>query len=147
MKFLRFLLIGYCVCSQSELSKLDRNGDGSGWTESNVDFTECNGESCDLSVKFPTLAIRLPGTRLVEKELATLRKKFELFRKGAAEEQQQWKNETKSLRIKIDQLERAINLNIEKTENVNDQVRDDIKLNLKGIVINLYICMYVCTIT
>ena len=97
MKFLRILflsLIGYST--QSDLIE-----GGSGWTQSDVDFTECDGESCDLSVKFPTLAIRLPGTRLVEKELATLRKKFELFRKGAAEEQEQWKNETKSLRRKV----------------------------------------------
>ena len=45
------------------------NGETTRALSGGVDFTECDGESCDLSVKFPTLAIRLPGTKMVEREL------------------------------------------------------------------------------
>ena len=61
-----------------------------------------------------------------------LRKRFELFRRGVAEEQRQWKNETDGLRQKIEQLEDAINLNIEKTEDVSQNVSSQIQRNIEG---------------
>ena len=61
-----------------------------------------------------------------------LRKRFELFRKGVAEEQRSWKNETDGLKQKISQLEDAINLNIQKTENVSQNVSNQIQHNIEG---------------
>ena len=69
---------------------------------------------------------------MVQRELSILRKRFELFRRGVAEEQRQWKNETNGLRRKIDQLERAVTLNIEKTENVSYNVTNQIQRNIEG---------------
>ena len=60
-----------------------------------------------------------------------LQKRFELFRRGVSEEQRQWKNETDGLRQKIEQLEKAVNLNIEKTEDVSHNVSSQIQRNIE----------------
>ena len=63
MRFIWFL--GVITAQNADYYTFDESYESSGSTEQQQ-MTECTGNSCDLSVNFPTLAIRLPSNQIVQ---------------------------------------------------------------------------------
>ena len=63
MRLIWFL--GVIAAQNADYYTFDESYESSGSTEQQQ-MTECTGNSCDLSVNFPTLAIRLPSNQIVQ---------------------------------------------------------------------------------
>ena len=83
-----------------------------------------------------------PNSRLLQKELSSLQKKFDLFKKGANEERKVLQKETADLKVQVERLEEAIRKNIkttsEATSGVKDRARNFTNLNIIFLKPDLY---------